>query len=568
MLLPAFAGYEKINQWNRQSFEPRLPINTTICTSMTEVNSQDFDLIIIGAGINGAGIARDAALRGLKVLILDKDDIASGTSSYSTRLIHGGLRYLEHGEFGLVRESLREREILLKIAPHLVRPLPILIPIYSGMTRGRAKIRFGMIAYDLLSLGRSLPGHNVLSPMETLRRIPSLNNDGLLGAVIYYDAQVEFAERLVVENVLSAVETGATVITHARVEDLVTANSQVVSARYRLESGESQTLNARFFVNAAGPWIDQVLSHTKSSIKERQLGGTKGSHIIVAPFDGAGSLAVYVEAQTDRRPFFIIPWNGNYLIGTTDIRFEEDPDEASADGWEIDYLLKETNRLFPNANLNRSSILYTYSGVRPLPFTTDHHEDLITRRHFVKQHRFLTNLVSIIGGKLTTYRSLAEECVDLICQKLDMNRARCNTAELPLPGARDFKLFFDDFDKSSELSAAARSRLMRIYGSRARDVLDFCRNEDLSEYLDQEQTVLAGEIAFSFEKEFAETLTDCLMRRTMIGLNADLGLNQAEGAARVAAQCERWNEERRKSEVQKYRAFVEKRSGIGQLGRG
>ena len=524
-----------------------------------QTDSNNFDLVIIGAGINGAGIARDAALRGLKVLLLDKDDVASGTSSYSTRLIHGGLRYLEHGEFGLVRESLRERESLLKIAPHLVQPLPILIPIYSGMTRGRAKIRAGMIAYDFLSRGKSLPRHGVLSVMETLRRIPSLNDNGLVGSVIYYDAQVEFAERLVVENVLSAVEHGATVITHARVDDLITAETRVVAARYQIQSGATHTVNASFFVNAAGPWIDRVLGRTNSSTNERLLGGTKGSHIVVAPFAGAGSVAVYVEAQTDRRPFFIIPWNGNYLIGTTDIRFEADPDEARAETWEIDYLLKETNRLFPNANLGRSNILYTYSGVRPLPITTDHNEDQITRKHFVKQHRSLTNLVSIVGGKLTTYRSLAEECVDLVCQKLELDCAECKTSELALPGARDFQLFAEEFDKSSELSAGAKSRLLRIYGSRARYVIDFCRNEGLLEYLDEQQTILKGEIAFAFEKEFAETLTDCLMRRTMIGLNADMGLNEVQAAADLARQFRNWDDERASLELEQYRSFVEMR---------
>jgi glycerol-3-phosphate dehydrogenase len=395
--------------------------------------------------------------------------------------------------------------------------------------------------------------------METLRRIPSLNDNGLLGSVVYYDAQVEFAERLVLENVLSAVENGATVITHARVDDLVTAENRVVAARFQIKSGAAHTVNARFFVNATGPWIDRILEHTNSSTKERLLGRTKGSHIVVAPFPGARSLAVYVEAQSDRRPFFIIPWNGNYLIGTTDIRFEADPDEARAETWEIDYLLKETNRLFPNANLGRSDILYTYSGIRPLPFTTDHHEDRITRKHFVKQHTSLTNLVSIVGGKLTTYRSLAEECVDLVCRKLDLDCAECKTSELALPGARDFQLFSEEFDKSSELSAGAKSRLSRIYGSRARDLVDFCRNEGLLAYLDEEQTLLKGEIAFAFEKEFAETLTDCLMRRTMIGLNADMGLNEVQGATDLAKQFRNWDDERASLELAQYRSFVEMR---------
>jgi glycerol-3-phosphate dehydrogenase len=535
---------------------------------MASINSQSFDLLIIGAGINGAGIARDAALRGLKVLILDKDDIASGTSTYSTRLIHGGLRYLEHGEFGLVRESLRERELLLRNAPHLVRPLPILIPIYGGMKRGRAKIRAGMIAYDLLSRGKTLPQHRVLSAVETLGQVPSLNSERLVGGVVYYDAQVEFAERLVFENVLSAVENGAKVVTHARVEDFASADDRLIAATYRLQSGEPQTAVARFFVNAAGPWIDLVLKRIQSEANEQLMGGTKGSHIIAAPFVETGSMAIYVEAHTDGRPFFIIPWNSNYLIGTTDVRFDKDPDEACAEDWEIDYLLTEINRLFPAANLSRDHILYTYSGVRPLPFTTDDHEDRITRRHFIKQHKHLQNLVSIVGGKLTTYRSLAEECVDLICQRVNADYVKCRTSDLPLGGAHNFESFAREFGKRSELSSAAKSRLLRIYGSRAAQVVDYCRDKKLLEYLDKKQSVLAGEIAFSFEKEFAKTLTDCLMRRTMIGLDADMGLPQVEAATDIAADYANWNEERVKSELHLYRAFTQNRSAIVQSGRG
>jgi glycerol-3-phosphate dehydrogenase len=184
----------------------------------------EFDVIVIGAGINGAGIARDAAMRGLKVLLLDKGDIGGGTSSWSTRLIHGGLRYLEFGEFRLVRESLREREYLLCIAPHLVRPLPLLVPIYKNARRGLWTIRTGMIAYDVLSFDKTLPAHRMLSATKTLQQVPALNREGLRGAAVYFDAQVEFAERLVLENVLSALAYGATVLTHVRVEKLLVEN--------------------------------------------------------------------------------------------------------------------------------------------------------------------------------------------------------------------------------------------------------------------------------------------------------------------------------------------------------
>lgn len=366
-------------------------------------------------------------MRGLKVLLIDKGDPGCGTTVASTRLIHGGLRYLEHFEFGLVRESLREREILLRTAPHLVRPLPITIPIYKQNKRGRLTIRAGMILYDLLSWGKSLPRHRMLSRVETLKRWPGLNPDGLAGSALYYDAQVEFPERLVAENVRSASEFGAEVLTHTRVTSLSVEDGKVSGVQFVSEDGQKHFAEPRVVINAAGPWIDLVLE--RAPVKSPKLiGGTKGSHIVVSPFPGAPANAIYLEARSDGRPIFIIPWNELYLIGTTDVRFEGDPDEVRCEPWEIDYLLLETNLALPGAELDRESILYTYSGVRPLPITVDKDEQSITRRHFIREHPRLPNLLSIVGGKLTTYRGLAEECVDLIFRKLGKESPACRTA--------------------------------------------------------------------------------------------------------------------------------------------
>lgn len=390
------------------------------------VRASRYDVIIIGGGINGAGIARDAAMRGLKVLLIEKGDLGCGTTSASTRLIHGGLRYLEHFEFGLVRESLRERETLLRIAPDLVRPLAIAIPIYKQSKRGRLTIRAGMILYDLLSRGKSLPRHRMLSRAETLERWPGLNPEDLVGSALYYDAQVEFPERLVVANVVSAREFGAEVLTHTRVTNFTVADRKVSGVEFVSEDGQRQFAEAGVVINAAGPWIDQVLEPVNSP---KLIGGTKGSHIIVPEFPGAPANAIYLEARSDGRPIFIIPWNKLYLIGTTDVRFEGDPDEVRCELWEIDYLLSETNLALPRAGLTRESILETYSGVRPLPVANDKDEQSITRRHFIREHPQLPNLLSIVGGKLTTYRSLAEECVDLIFRKLGRNPPPCSTAK-------------------------------------------------------------------------------------------------------------------------------------------
>jgi glycerol-3-phosphate dehydrogenase len=507
--------------------------------------NQEFDLVVIGAGINGAGIARDAAMRGLKVLLVDKGDIGGGTSAGSTRLIHGGLRYLEHFEFGLVRESLRERETLLRIAPHLVRPLPIVIPIYRDGARGWATIRAGMIAYDLLSWGKSLPRHRMLSARETLHAMPRLKAEGLVGSAVYYDAQVEFAERLVLENVLAAVEHGATVLTYTRVASFVIEHGLVVGVR--LEGDKADQFRARVVINAAGPWVDRLLDETRTK-NERLIGGTKGSHVVVAPFAGAPESAVYLEAVSDRRPFFIIPWNGNYLIGTTDVRFEGDPDEVRAEDWEIEYLLSETNRAFPGAELSRDRVLYTYAGVRPLPFTTNHNERGITRRHFLREHPQFKNLVSVVGGKLTTYRNLAEECVDLVLRKLSRGFTRSQTACVPLPGASDLNpISLDPLYPSQRFS--------RIYGSRSKELIELASR--------LKSDAFTAEVVFAFEKEFAKTLADCFLRRTMIGLNADLGLGELEAAASVGQRFLGWTEDRARREVEGYRKEISGRFNRG-----
>lgn len=500
-----------------------------------------FDVAVIGAGINGAGIARDAARRGLKVLLVDKNDCGGGTSSASTRLIHGGLRYLEHFEVGLVRESLREREILFRIAPHLVRPLPITIPIYKRSKRGPLTIRAGMIAYDLLSWNKRLPRHRMLTRIETLAQNSGLNPEGLLGSAVYFDAQVEFAERLVLENVLAARASGADVLTHTVVTNLTAENGKASGIEFVSQGGQKQFASARVIVNAAGPWVDGLLEGA-AAISSKLIGGTKGSHIVVSPFHGAPTNAIYVEARSDARPFFIIPWNGNYLIGTTDVRFEDNPDEVRSELWEIDYLLSETNIALPQAQLTRGDVLYTYSGVRPLPATGQDEEESITRRHFIREHPRFDNLLSIVGGKLTTYRSLAEECVDLIFRKLDRPAPPCTTATEALPGAVNFVSFAGGF---------GNERWLRIYGSRAAEVAQLA-----SQLGDNE---LAAEIVFAFDQELAQTLADCFLRRTMIGLNSDLGLGALDDAAQIGKRFLGWTEERAQREVEDYRKQISHR---------
>jgi glycerol-3-phosphate dehydrogenase len=524
------------------------------------IENYPFDLIVIGAGINGAGIARDAAMRGLKVLLLDKGDIASGTTSWSTRLIHGGLRYLEHGEVSLVRESLRERERLLYIAPHLVKPLSLLIPVYEESRRSKLAIRVGMIAYDLLSFDKSLDRHRMLSREEAIVHAPGLDAKGLKGAAIYYDAQVEYAERLVLENILSAQKYGAHILTYARVDEFIVEERSVCGVKFTDLGGNTlHQAHAPVTLNVSGPWVDEVLSLTGHRV-DRQIGGTKGSHIVVEKFSGAPVDALYAEAREDGRPFFIIPWNGLYLIGTTDLAYNNDLDHVEASQAEIDYLIRETNRLIPSARLERDSILYTYSGIRPLPYLSEEDTASITRRHFIRDHApMLEGFVSIIGGKLTTYRNLSEQAVNLVFKKLKRRSVECLTAREKLPGAigEDFHLFSKRFKAESNLPEAGRERLLRIYGTRASEVLKVAGKDlELLKPFSPETGAIGAEVLFSFQCELAQTLTDCLMRRTLVGLDRAAGLDGAEAAASLGQRYLGWTKERAALELDEYQKYV------------
>jgi glycerol-3-phosphate dehydrogenase len=522
-----------------------------------------FDLIVVGAGINGAGIARDAALRGLRVLLLDKGDIASGTTSWSTRLIHGGLRYLEHGEIGLVRESLRERRRLLQIAPHLVQPIRLLIPMYCDAKRTPVLIRAGMLVYDALAFDSSLPRHRMLDRTGTLRRMPGLNETALRGAALYYDAQVTFAERLALENALDARDLGATVCTYHKVAAILTANGQATGVAGRdVLTGEAFQVRGSIIVNAAGPWVDEVLDGHPGGKRERLIGGTKGSHIVVGPFPGAPRDAVYAESPRDGRPFFIVPWNGQYLIGTTDTRYTGDLDRVVSEAWEIEHLFAETNRLLPAARLVRSDIHFSYAGVRPLPYSPGTAEGGITRRHHIHDHVAEggpRGLYSIVGGKLTTYRELAEQTVGTVLKRLGRTLAGSRTADVPLPGGRypaRQPEFRERFLQESGLARTSAEHLLRVYGARAPEVLASATTPALREVFDPFTGAIAAEVAWGFQQEGARTLTDVIARRTMTGLGPTAGIGPDAAAARIAQTVMGWDGARLNDELMAYRRWV------------
>ena len=517
------------------------------------------DVAVIGAGINGAGIARDAALRGLSVVLFDKGDVCNGTSWASSRLIHGGLRYLEYGEIPLVYESLHERRHLRRIASHLVKPLRICIPIYRGAKRGPLLIKLGLLGYDLLSWRKPLPRHKMLNEDEIRAREPGLMQDALRAAACYYDAQVTYAERLVLENVLAARAAGAEILTYTEVTDIGIRGGAVASltCEDRL-TGEEARFAPRVVINAAGPWVDSVLDRTGAHLPEL-IGGTKGSHIIVSPFEGAPRDAFYVEAQSDGRPFFILPWNELYLIGTTDIRYEGDLSSVRASREEVDYLLAETNRVFPGAGLSIDDVHYAYAGIRPLPQRTHGPESAITRKHIIKSHRrHARGLVSIVGGKLTTYRNLAEQTVDRLGKLLGRQLPECRTLDTVLPGAWGLDEAREALGGLPGLSEAGVERLLRIYGGRAAGIAALARESGaLTGFVDAAATLPKAEVAFVIREEMPKTLTDIVFRRTMIGLDADQGRpHYARIAELAAAECG-WDGARRDEEMRSLVAYAD-----------
>jgi glycerol-3-phosphate dehydrogenase len=554
-----------------------MPIQSCVQPLLTSQASRDFsaveatayDVIVIGGGINGAATAREAALCGLKTVLIEKDDFASATTSWSSRLIHGGLRYLEYFEFKLVRESLAERELLLKSAPHLVRPLQLTIPIYAQGSRSYWEIWAGMLLYDILSFDKSLLNHCMLPQAKLKQLFRSLNPDGIQGAAQYFDGQVVYAERLCLEIVLSAQAAGADVLNYVRVDELARADDggatenriTAVICQDRL-SGRCLTIGAHaktVVVNTSGPWVDDLCgrgvrfrrkalpspspdlpqqSHQPAPIgNKRRIGGTKGSHIVVDVFPGAPEAAFYVEALSDHRPFFILPFLGRYLIGTTDLRFEGDLDRVKATDAEIDYLLAETNKVFPSARLSRDSVIFTYSGVRPLPYEEGKKPGAITRNHLLYDHscESVVNMLSLIGGKLTTHRRVGEEIVDWVYRRRQEAKPPCQTRLQPLPGAiapSDPRMA-EVMDKYSEqLSLPTLDYLVTLYGSRVFNLLRLIDTAPaLAEPIVADLPDIKAQVVFAVQSEMAHTVADICLRRTLLAFQANYGLDAVEAIA-------------------------------------
>jgi glycerol-3-phosphate dehydrogenase len=533
--------------------------------TLAELAGRHHQVLIVGGGIIGCGAARDAALRGLRVALVERDDFGAGTTSRSTRLIHGGLRYLQQYDFKLVREDLRERETLLRIASHLVRPLPFLVPMYRFSPFDRLQLRAGMLFYDLLSFDRGLPGHAFLTAAETLKAEPHLDAEGLQGAARYFDGQVEFPERLCLENALDAASQGALLRNHTELVSYVVNQGRVVGAELRDGlTGETATVYADCVLNATGAWLDRSLAPIRRG-RPPLLRTTKGVHLVTPSL---GSNAVVLFARADRRLFFVVPWFGLSLIGTTDTDEANPPDRVRAEPEDIDYLVGETRRAFPNSADVRP--LYAMAGVRALVRKEGVHESEVSRQHAIRvqtQEGGPAGLVSVVGGKITGYRAIAEDAINHIRSLISAPTGRCITASRPLPGTPlDQQRLAAEIDPEGSalgLNAAQRAYLARQYGRRAAAVLQLASaRPELAQRVSPDSPVIAAELLQAVRDEAALTLADVMLRRTPLGFAPSQGIPVAARVAELVGAELGWTQARRNTEVAQYSAHVAAAYGL------
>lgn len=521
------------------------------------------DVLVVGGGIVGTGIARDLTLRGLKVALVEQHDLASGTSSRPTRLIHGGLRYLEMFDFGLVRTDMREREVLLRIAPHLVQPLPFLMPMYGRGLLYRAKLQAGMQLYDALSFDKSLPSRQWLDTRQVEHAEPGLDPTELQGAWQYYDAQVSLVERLVVENALDAASGGTIILTHASAVRFTRAESgRVTGAVIRdMLSGRELEARARLTVNATGPWLDQTTPDVRIGARPL-LRLTKGVHIVTP---SASNRANVLFARRDGRLFFVIPWLGYSLVGTTDTDYRGDPAEAAATEADVDYLVEEARHAFPAGRFD--DVYYTWAGVRALVRVEGVEEGKVSRKHALHDHRRdgAPGIVSVVGGKITGYRAIAEEVGDLVAQMLG-HPARHSSASRtrPLPGGHlgDLQVYArnDVWPRAQALGLDMHQaeHLASIYGSLAPSVLARAESDRrLAQRVCPHQPTILAQLDRAVEDEWALSLGDVLLRRTPLGLQACQALDCLDEVAAHVAGLLDWDAAERARQVEAYRREIE-----------
>jgi glycerol-3-phosphate dehydrogenase len=543
------------------------------------LGGETWDLLVIGGGMTGAAAARDAAGRGLRVALVDSGDLGRGTSSRSSRLIHGGLRYLETGNLKLVFEASAERRRLLDLASHLVHPLPFLFPVFRKGPVGFRKLQAGMWLYDGLSLFRNIARHRMLARDAAREEEPHLRSDGLVGAAVYYDASVDDA-RLTLANARGAHEAGAAVVPYAEVVGFLKDGKGLAGARVRdclVEGVDPVEVRARVVLNATGPWSDAVRRLADAGIRPR-LRPTKGVHILVRRDRLGNRNAITFQSPVDGRVMFVLPWGDFSYVGTTDTDYAGSPAEVRADADDVRYLLDSANSIFPDARLTGDDVVSTWAGIRPLLAPAKPEGGLAasatSREHEIWRDR--GGLLNIAGGKLTTYRVMAKQAVDVAARALkDEHRVESGhspTADLPLPGDphEAWEPFRDRVVAdavAAGLGADTGEHLARAYGEDAAALLAAVRGDAaLAGRLMEGHPYVWAEVAHAVRAEMAMTLDDVMTRRLHLFYEA------ADGGLAVAGQVARrmaaepgigWSEAEVAAQVDAYRTAVEENRGFG-----
>ncbi|MEO9036771.1 MAG: glycerol-3-phosphate dehydrogenase/oxidase [Gemmatimonadaceae bacterium] len=498
---------------------------TTRSEGFAALESRRFDVLVIGGGITGCGIARDAALRGLSVALVDKGDFASGTSSRSSRLVHGGVRYLEHGHLHLVFESSAERRRLLKLAPHLVRALAFTWPVYKGARIPRWKLGAGLWAYDALAAFRNVGRHRALSRNAVLAAEPRLAEDGLVGGARYYDAATNDA-RLTLANAIGAVDAGAVVLNHAAATDLTFASGRVSGATIRdALSDRTALVRASVVVNASGPWSDSIKRLDEGA--GNSVRGSKGAHIAV-PRDRIGNRdALTLLSPADGRVFFVLPANEHAIVGTTDGYTTSSPDDVRATNDDIRYLLDAANAFFPAAGLRDNDVVAAWAGIRPLLPAGNDAPGTASREHAITVSQ--RGVVSITGGKLTTYRVMAAQVVDAVLSQLGRAKGADATKTAPLPGGdfRNLETLIAAVDDATHDETLSR-HLVRQFGTEWRGAWTEIEKPGGRAVIVPGLPYTIGELRYCATFELARTLGDLLIRRTHVAFETrDHGMNAA-----------------------------------------
>jgi len=517
---------------------------------LTRLSDETFDLLVIGGGVTGACVARDAALRGLKVALIERNDFAHATSAHNSKLIHGGLRYLRNFELGLVRESLKERRIWQRTAPHLVQPLPFLVPLYDAGMKGRATLAAGLTLYDLLSFDRGwlddpdqrLPGHSWLNTKKALEREPMLEGKGFEGSFLYYDAQMYAPERLALECIIDAATHGAAVANHIGAEGLLMRNGRVEGATAKDEISEARfDIRAKATLLAAGPWADIFLAQALGKPSTHRIMRSKGIHLIVPAMTKIDALTVAAGGGH----FFVLPWRGHSLLGTTDTAFHEAPDQVGVTQNDVESFLAFINANLQSAHLKPSDVQHFYAGLRPLVDDGSGDTYDASRRAELIDHAKSDNLeglFSAIGGKWTTSRDLAEKTVNALIGKLERKASPCSTRTSALPGGNipRFKAFQTQMEAEHD-PVPNIEHLSRLYGTRVHDVLILGQNRpDLRASL-SESGDIGAQVLYSVREEMALTLNDVVMRRTGMGQLGNPGTGNIARAATLMAEELGWD---------------------------